>query len=197
VIDDELETELRGIFARAGAGITVPEQARERLLGRSYRPRTASRRLAAGITAAAAAAGAAAAVTMLAPASRPPAVQLTAWTVVTQANGNVVVTIRELRDPGGLQRELRADGIPASVIFGDHQNPSCRPYPAGEDLTEKVFPTPQGPPPSAIQVTIHPSALPGGAGVQLFDGAIGQPGPGRTFSIGVGLVHTSPRCTGS
>ncbi len=76
-------------------------------------------------------AGAAAAMTTLAPASHQPAVQLTAWTVVTQANGNVVVTIRELRNPGGLQHKLRADGIPASVIFSHHQNPVMPALPGG------------------------------------------------------------------
>lgn len=201
MIDNQVETELRGIFARAGADIEFPQQARQRLFQRSYRPRTRKRRLAVGFTAAAAvAAGTAIAVAAPSPspASHQPAVQLTAWTVVTRAGGNVVVTIRELRHPGGLQRTLRADGIPASVIFGHHQNRSCRPYPASGEVIQKVFLPPQTPPPPrTIQVTIHPSALPSGAGVQIFDGAIGQPQRGGTRSIGVSLVRTSPRCTGS
>jgi hypothetical protein len=56
MIDDELETELRRIFARAGADIPVPQQARQRLLQRTYHPRTVNRRLAAGGAVAAAAA---------------------------------------------------------------------------------------------------------------------------------------------
>jgi hypothetical protein len=72
-----------------------------------------NRRLAAGITAAAVA-GAAAVTTL---ANHQPAVQLTAWTVVTQGKGDVVVTIRGLRHPGGVQHNLCADGIPASVQF--------------------------------------------------------------------------------
>ena len=47
---------------------------------------------------------------------------LAAWTVVKQADGKVSVTIRQFRDPAGLQRKLRADGVPASVIF----NPRLR-----------------------------------------------------------------------
>jgi DNA-directed RNA polymerase specialized sigma24 family protein len=47
------------------------------------------------------------------------------------ADGLVDVTIRELRDPAGLQSKLRADGVPASVTFSGQPNPSCRPYPAG------------------------------------------------------------------
>jgi hypothetical protein len=55
MIDDELETELRRIFARAGADISVPPQARQRLLQQSYHPRMVNRRLAAGVAVAAAA----------------------------------------------------------------------------------------------------------------------------------------------
>jgi len=195
MIDDELETELRGTFARAGAGIAVPQQARQRLLQRGYRRRAARRRLAVSIAAAATVAGAAVALTTLAPASPQPVVHLTAWTVSSRPDGDVVVTIRELRHPGGLARKLRADGIPASVIFGNHLNPSCRPYPGSIELTEKVFPASQ-PPPHVLRVTIRPSALPGGAGVQIYDGAAARQSHGRTFSIGAGLVRVSRRCTG-
>jgi hypothetical protein len=98
------------------------------------------RRLIPGVTAAlAASAVAALALTTLAPASqearhqgsRQPAVQLAAWTVTKLAGGNVSVTVRELKDPAGLQRTLRADGIPASVTFAGQQNPACRPFPGG------------------------------------------------------------------
>ena len=54
----------------------------------------------------------------------PASVQLTAWTAVKQANGNIRVTIRELRNPAGLQSTLRADGVPASVTFVGQQNPA-------------------------------------------------------------------------
>ena len=49
--------------------------------------------------------------------SHQPSVHLGAWTVVKQTDGTVSVTIRGLRDPAGLQRRLREDGIPASVTF--------------------------------------------------------------------------------
>jgi hypothetical protein len=52
---------------------------------------------------------------------------LAAWTVVRAPDGSVRVTLRELRDAAGLQRELRADGIPASVAFGGTPGrSSCR-----------------------------------------------------------------------
>ena len=121
----------------------------------------------------AAAAGAALAVTALTPAShqpspvashqaspvashpvgRQPAAQLAAWTVSKLATGNISVTIREFKDPAGLQSTLRADGVPASVTFASQQNPACGPYPGGTPpkapqplqataLLKRVFPKP-------------------------------------------------------
>jgi hypothetical protein len=110
------------------------------------RPRTLSRpaRLAAGTAGAAAvAAGLALAVAVLVPGSGSSTgtAQLTAWTVTRHADGDISITIRQLRDPAGLQARLRADGVPASVTFASQQNPACRPYPGGTP-----FPLPQGTP---------------------------------------------------
>jgi hypothetical protein len=58
MITDELENELRSAFTRSAADISIPEQARQRLLQRDYHPRTGNRRLAAGLAAAAIAAAA-------------------------------------------------------------------------------------------------------------------------------------------
>jgi hypothetical protein len=136
-------------------------------------------------------------------ASHHPRVQLAAWTVVTQPGGTVSVTIRELRDPAGLQSRLRADGVPATVTFLDQQNPACHPWPgaalygkhtpAGNTLFNKVFPPHPGPP---GVIVIRPSALPSGGGVQLAAG-FGGPGPRALITIGAGLVQASPECTGS
>jgi len=107
------------------------------------------------------AAGAALAVTALAPAShqatarpgRQPVVRLAAWTVTKLAGGDISVTIRELKDPAGLQGTLRADGVPASVTFAGQLSPACRPYPGGTipwppqsptPLLRRVFPKPYG-----------------------------------------------------
>jgi hypothetical protein len=153
------------------------------------------------------AAAAALALTTLAPASHQASrhlrVQLAAWTVVKEPGGNVSVTIRELRDPAGLQRRLRADGVPATVTFLSQQNPACHPWPgaalygkhtpAGNALFSKVF-LPHSGPPGVI--VIRPSALPSGGGVQLA-ASFGSPGPRALISIGAGLVQASPECTGS
>ena len=87
----------------------------EQIINRGYAVR-ARRRIPglAGVLAVVAAA--AFAVIALLPASHQPGVQLAAWTVVKQADGTVSVTIRELRDPAGLQSRLRATASrPAST----------------------------------------------------------------------------------
>lgn len=151
------------------------------------------------------AAGAAVAVATLLPAShepsRQPIARLTAWTVVKQADGTVSVTIRELRDPAGLQSKLRADGVPASVVFTAHWPPphnpaglaTCRDYNAGsasQVLHEAVtFPAQSGPINGhSVIFAIRPSALPKGTGVQI---SAGQ------FPMGASLVRASQSCTGS
>jgi hypothetical protein len=158
------------------------------------------------------------AMTALVPAGRPaghqPTAQLAAWTVVKQADGNISVTIRELKDPAGLQRTLRADGVPASVTLVNQQNEACQPYPGGTPrhgvtpLLKRVFPVPyenlsltpppaqptQGPPPappSSSIVVIDPSALPGHAGVQ-----IGVSPNGKALLLPQ-VVYASLQCTGT
>ena len=162
--------------------------------GRAVRAR---RRIFSLAVALAAAAGAAAAVTALLPASHPashhPGAQLTAWTVVKQPDGDIAVTIRELFYPAGLQRKLRADGVPASATFdAGHRDPSsCRAYPAARAVLREVFPPHPGAPTAAI--VIRPSALPTGTGMYLNDTS----NPYGYLGLSAGLVQTSTRCTGS
>jgi hypothetical protein len=152
-----------------------------------------------------------------------PTVQLAAWTVVKEPDGNVTVTLRDLKDIAGLQRKLRADGVPASVTSRGHQNPSCRPYPASRAVLDKVFRQPQPPakrhtwsaksaksvpinPLNVKVLLIHPSSLPAGTGVQL-DFTLGRPHPPLRsrhairfvpiFAAGPSLVYASAHCTGS
>jgi hypothetical protein len=174
------------------------------------RSRRVRRRLIPAITAALVlAAGAAVAVTALLPASHPashqPRVQLAAWKVTRQPGGVISVSLRELRDPAGLQATLRADGVPASVTFyagHPYPPPPCRVYlpmglvptPAEYAVHYKVFENPpyQGP---GIGINIRPSALPAGTGVYLI-GAF-SPTPARPTGLSSGLVYASPQCTGS
>lgn len=187
--DNELITAVRESVADVHTATPV-EQILSR--GRAVRAR---RRIAGAAVALAAAAGVAVAVTALPPASHPasrqPGTQLTAWTVVKLRGGDVSVAIRELFNPAGLQRELRAAGVPARVTFYGHgYPPSCRTYPAGRALLHKVFPPhPQAP----AAIVIRPSALPTGAGVYLNDSS----NPYGVIGIHLALVHASKRCTGS
>jgi hypothetical protein len=143
--DDELLTAVREQRTKVPMTVSV-EQVISR--GRALRAR---RRFVPGAAGALAAmAGAAVAVTALVPASHQPTARLAAWTVTELTHGNISVTIRELKDPAGLQRQLRKDGVPASVSFVPQQNPACKAYPGGTSghfatpLLIRVFPVPYG-----------------------------------------------------
>lgn len=147
------------------------------------------------------AAGGALAVTMLATPSHPasqPAAQLAAWTVGKQSNGDIYVTISQLRDPAGLQAMLRADSLPVNVSFtGPPLSASCQPYPASKDLLRSVADFHPGG--RSTVLVIHPAALPGGVGISIFDRPGLQPPPQAKdlFPLHVGLVQTSQQCTGN
>ena len=153
-------------------------------------------------------------VIALLPASHQPSppvhAQLAAWTVVKQADGTVLVKIREFRDPAGLQRELRADGIPASVTFNPDNlvdkdawaivhfkgNP-CQEYSGGEGQAQNIV---TGGSPFTVGMFVHPSAIPSGAGVQFVAsrnlGYVTQDGDAQ-WDLFEWLVQASPQCTGS
>ena len=184
--DEELITMVRD--QRGNVPMTTPV---EQIISRGRAVRT--RRRIPGIAGAVAGAAAVAlAVAALLPAghqaNRQPPMQLAAWTVVKHADGTVVVTVRQLRNPAGLQRTLRADGVPTTVTFFGHQPRACHRYSADQALMNKVFGE-SGPP-----LVIHPSALPDGTGVQL--SPLHHP-TGAPIALAAGLVHTSPQCTGS
>ncbi len=160
--------------------------------GRTVRARRRISTLAAALAAAAAAVIAVTVLPASHPATSQPGVRLAAWTVVRRPDGDVAVTIRELYNPAGLQRELRADGVPAVVTFhATHQYPSsCQVYPASRALLNKVFPSDYLDPPAGLM--IRPSALPTGTAVYLND-----TNPYGDIRLRMGLVHASKRCAGS
>jgi len=142
-------------------------------------------------------------------ASHPAHAQLAAWTVVKQADGTVLVKIREFRDPAGLQATLRADGIPASIKFMPANlagkspwtivhftgNP-CQEYSGGEGQAQYVV---TGGSPFTAGMFIHPSAIPSGAGVQfVVSSYVGYyPQNGVPMDLWEWLVQASPQCTGT
>jgi hypothetical protein len=124
------------------------------------------------VSAAAAAAAAAAALAIVAvlPAGRPapfrPApVRLAAWTVTTEPTGIVAVTIRDLRDPAGLQRALAAHGVPALVRFHHTGSliPSCvTSVPSTlATIEHRVFVSPPAAGHGRSLLYIDPAAVPG------------------------------------
>ena len=186
--DSELITAVRASFAGVHSDTGV-----EQIVSRSRTVR-ARRRVPVLAAALAVAAGAAVGMTALTPAqhqaSRPPGAQLAAWTVVKRADGTVSVTLRQLRDPAGLQRTLRADGVPATVTFFGGTTPrSCQRYPVNVALINRVF---TGRTVGGFPVMIiHVSALPHGAGVQ-----INPPDQQPIRRVAIGLVRATPSCTG-
>jgi hypothetical protein len=180
-----------------GVHMTTPP---EQIVSRSRAIRS-RRRIPVVAGALALAAGTGLAVSALVPAShqagRPASAQLAAWTVARQSDGNVRVTVRELRDPAGLQSKLRADGVPASVFFAGHPNPSCSPNGkgGGTSVLKQVFTILPGDTKVRV-IVIHPSALPSGAGVLIAAGHSHASQP-HSVSLTLSLVKASAACTGS
>jgi hypothetical protein len=205
--DDELLTAVRDSFTGVHSATPV-----EQIVSRSRAVR-ARRRIPGMAGALALVAGAAIVVTTLLSGHQlsPATAQLAAWTVTKQANGSISVAIRELRDPAGLQRTLRADGVPASVTFSGQPNPACQPYPylPGKDRSQavrkqtmiQVTPNagrsyvmvvrPAVPP--ATGLLIDPSAVPRRVGLEIEAGPVRH----RLLPVWASLVQASHQCTGS
>ncbi len=152
-------------------------------------------------------------------ASHPRTALLAAWTVAKQANGDIKITVRQLRDPSGLQSTLRADGVPANVSSSTQFDPSCQPYPMTQALFTSIYHAQKGVGSGNTVLVIHPSALPSGAGVEIGASVDGRAGdralrqvagnqtvhqPVHRVAAGaqngvirVGLVYVSQQCTGS
>lgn len=189
--DDELITAVREPFTAVHSTTPV-----EQIVSRSRAIR-ARRRIPGVAAALAVAAGTALAVTALLPSGHQPAAQPAAWTVAKQANGNIRVTIHELRDPAALQQTLRADGVPVSVTFIGQANPACQPYGSGgSHLLESMVTALPGHGNLRVLV-IHPSAFPSGAGLAIAAGHPGQSPRGGGVELTIGPpVKASPQCTG-
>jgi hypothetical protein len=132
---------------------------------------------------------------------------LAAWSVIKERHGLLKVTIRELRDPAGLQQMLRAARVPANVQFVNHAfTPTTSPHAipgscraprmsdeANAKLQEKIMPgIPH--PASGVVVTISPSAIPHGIGLYLKAWAAN--GTDGGLSLQIDLVQATPECTG-
>jgi hypothetical protein len=190
--------------------MTVPESDITR---RARRLRTRRRVAAGGAVSAGLAAGLAMAA-LAAPASSPATgqaqntAQLTAWTVTKDPGGVIDVTIRELKDPAGLQARLRADGVPTNVSFSG-PNPACVPYYPDYQYIPTLpihylgkpgnfYPwihsydngsvTEFVPSPADLTLVVRPARMPRGTAFQII--AL------RGSIVAWGLVKASPACAG-
>jgi hypothetical protein len=194
--DDELITAVRESVT--GVHMDIPAG---QIVSRSRAIR-ARRRIPALAGALAVAAGTALAVPALLPSghqpSHPARAQLAAWTVVKQADGDIRVTVHELRDPAALQSTLRADGVPVSVTFIGQPNPACQPYGLGGSHLLRSMVTALPGHGNLRVLVIHPSAFPAGAGLAIAAGHPGQSPRGGGVELTIGPpVKASPQCTGS
>ena len=132
-------------------------------------------------------------------------VRLAAWTVSVRPGGRIRVTIRDLRNPAGLQRQLRADGVPATVRFTSQTPRPCLYYPEPARrpfrLLDRIFPQ-NGQVGGQTVFTINPAALPAPIGLWI---NVSPPSaqPGRRsrrsieFSASWTLVYASGHCPSS
>ena len=132
----------------------------------------------------------------------PPA-SLAAWTVTKGPGHTVTILVRQLRDPAGLRRTLRADGVPAAVAFQGGLLSDTPPLPrtcrdvhmsdtANADLQGRIIGPGMAPDPRAVALVIHTAEIPRGIGLNL---TVQADKSGYGWSLG--LVRASPACTGS
>lgn len=127
--------------------------------------------------------------------------KLAAWTVTKEPSGIVLVTVGQLSDPAGLQRTLRADGIPVRVGFypeADLTPPlpaSCQKVSmadqADAQLQSKIMVPIAASQLHSTSFGIRPAAIPQGVGLYL---TVYTSPHGWGWSTA--LVNVSPGCTG-
>lgn len=111
-------------------------------------------------------------------------VDLAAWSVHTNANSTVTITVRQLRDPDKLRQVLASAGIPAVILYDAARCPSpddTVARAAGSLTVHQVK--------GAAVVTIRPSAMPRGS-VLSFN-YIG-PGTGHPVTVAIALLGHAP-----
>jgi hypothetical protein len=209
--DGDPQTALRETFAAVHMQTPLDETIR-----RGRQLRTRRRRMAGitGVACAAAVAGGVLAVGLAPGGARPDNVgrgngdQLTAYSVTKGPHDTVVVRVWQLGDPAGLQRMLRADGVPAHVAFQGGTLSDDPPIPrscqnvnmsdeANAQLQGKII----GPPSTrpgpfhglqGVTLTLNVAAIPKKIGinltVQLYS---------HSWGWSLGLVQRTPQCTGS
>jgi hypothetical protein len=215
--DDQLMTAVRDSFAEVRLDVPVEQTARR---GRVLRGRGRAYRVAGVVGVAAIAGLTTVAVTGPGRAAPPTAsahvgasgvpiangsggTKLDAWTVTKGSDGTVNVTIRQLLDVPGLQRTLRADGVPARVAVQPGMPTDSPPLPAGclevtmsdvanANLQAKILAAPLSNLEHGNALTIHTRDIPSGVGIYLGI----QPRTKEHWGWSLDLVQATPACTG-
>jgi hypothetical protein len=140
--------------------------------------------------------------------SGPVRYQTAAWTVARGPGRTVTVLIRQLSDPAGLQRALRAAGVPAAVAFEGGVMPDTPPLPrscsnlplssqANAHLQARIVSWPAAANAyTNVAFVVHTAEIPQGIGLNLTVQTTGT-GPDAGWGWSLGLVQASPACTGS
>lgn len=182
------DNDLLAAVRRDFAGVRMTTRADAILADGAALRRRRHRRRAYGAGATALAAVAAVSAVALTPGSSGTGVtgnaQLTAWTVQKQPDGSVDVTIRDVLNIAGLQRELNAEGVPAVVYAGERNPPGCVNTKASGHMSAVVDP---GPRTDDAFFVIHPAAIPAGSELLLdvFWANVPQDGAKRMAAFGV------------
>jgi hypothetical protein len=175
------------------------QAARHQLMLAAASPGRPHRRRLLALTAVAGAAAAAAAVAVAAasPGDGPQPATLAAWTVSRATDSTVTVTLRQFRDPQGLQRSLTASGVPALVQSSPGQCPY--PYQAIPDnasLIGQVVVRDARQPGSLAVFTIHPGAIPAGTQLDIafpsLSGKAAKPAPASSALADSGASASPP-----
>lgn len=172
-MNTNVEDLLREGMERFGRDVQMPAGIAAKARGQVHR-----RRLQVMTGTVAAVAAAAAIVTFTAaPGGRPAPARLAAWTVITEPNGTVAVSIYNVRDPAGLQRALQAHGVPATVRF----------YPSGSQMPGCVTSVPSSLATIEGRVFVQPPAGSDGQAMLYIDPAAVP----RTYQIAIDAVRGS------
>jgi hypothetical protein len=195
--DDDMLTAVRDCLVTARDRVAGEQMVRpaEAIINRARR-----RRLRQGLNTAAAAVIVAVAALALLPGGGghgTTRASLASWTVTAKPGGQLGVTIRELRDPAGLQRRLRADGVPATIRFTSQLPRPCQHYrpPIRQEsrLLSRIFPQSTNAS-GQIAFTINPPAIPARTGLWINVSPPARHGPDSDFSADWTLVYASGRC---
>jgi hypothetical protein len=196
---DEI-TEIRQLMdPPPGLRPATVQAARHQLALAAAGPPRPPRRGLPALTAVAGAAAAAAAVAVAAtgPGHGPQTATLAAWTVSRATDATVTVTLREFRDPQGLQDRLTAAGVPALVQYSPG---GCRyayqPIAGNAGLIGQVVARDARQPGSLAVFTIHPGAIPAGTRLDIvfpsLSGKTAKPAPASSQQAGPGASPSPP-----